>query len=78
MCWAVATWVQSIGPEKYTMKLVLTSTMPCWEMDELKDFEVARKIEETQVLRMTDPSAYVGRNSRAATTDSLFSFFWCE
>ena len=42
--------------------------MRLWEMDELKDFEVARKIEETQVLRMTDPSAYVSRNSRAATT----------
>ena len=40
------------------MKLVRTSTMRIWEMDKLKDFEVARKIEETQVLRMTDPSAY--------------------
>ena len=60
------------------MKLVRTSAMRFWDMDELKDFEVARKIEETQVLRMTDPSAYVSRNSRAATTDGHFCVrLWC-
>ena len=49
-----------------------------WEVDELKYFEVARKIEETQVLRMTDPGAHVSRNSRAATTDSHFCVrLWC-
>ena len=52
------------------MKLVLTSIMRFWEKDDLIDFEVARKTEETQVVRMTDPSAYVSRNIRAATTDS--------
>ena len=52
--------------------------MRFWEMDDLKDFEVARKIEETQVVRMTDPSAYVSRNIRAAATDSHFCVrLWC-